>query len=98
MYRHLEHRLSQRVRECLERRYPGVTLPSIVIEPPPKVELGDFAIPLFPFAKPLRSSPLKIAEAIRTDIGVTEGIAGMRPRRPLAEFARQRAAPETCPP
>ncbi len=78
MYRYLEHRLAQRVRECLERRHPGVALPSIVIEQPPKVELGDFAIPIFPFAKPLRSAPLKIAEAIRTEIGPIEGIAEMQ--------------------
>jgi arginyl-tRNA synthetase len=66
------------VRECLERRYPGVSLPTVVIEQPPKVELGDFAIPMFPFAKPLRSAPLKIAETIRSEIGVMEGIAEMQ--------------------
>ena len=78
MYRHLEHCLAQRVRECLARRYPGVTLPAVVIEQPPKVELGDFAIPIFPFAKPLRSAPMKIAEAIRAEIGSIEGIAEMQ--------------------
>ena len=78
MYRHLEHRLAQRVLECLEKRHPGVLIPPVVIEQPPKVELGDFAIPIFPFAKPLRSAPLKIAEAIRTDIGTIEGIAEMQ--------------------
>ena len=78
MYRHLEHRLAERVRQCLERKYPGVPLPNVVIEQPPKVELGDFAIPVFPFAKPLRSAPLKIAEAIRSEIGPVEGIAEMQ--------------------
>ena len=78
MYRHLEHRLAQRIVEFLRRRYPDATLPSVVIEQPPKVELGDFAIPLFPFAKPLRTAPLKIAEAIRAEIGTIEGIAEMR--------------------
>ncbi len=78
MYRYLEHNLAQRVRECLQRRYPGPALPSVVIEQPPKVELGDFAIPVFPFAKPLRSAPLKIAEAIRAEIGAVEGIAEMQ--------------------
>jgi arginyl-tRNA synthetase len=78
LYRYLEHRLAQRVLECLERRHPGVPLPAVVIEQPPKVELGDFAIPLFPFAKPLRSSPLKIAEAIRAEIGKLEGIADLQ--------------------
>lgn len=78
MYRHLERRLAQRVLECLQKRNPGVTLPPVVIEQPPKVELGDFAIPLFPFAKPLRSAPLKIAEAIRSEVGPIEGIAELQ--------------------
>ncbi|MGA2347269.1 MAG: arginine--tRNA ligase [Candidatus Sulfotelmatobacter sp.] len=80
MYRHLEHRLAGRVLGCLQRRYPEATLPRVVVEQPPKVELGDFAIPMFPFAKPLRSSPLKIAEMIRAEIGAgdIEGIAEMQ--------------------
>jgi arginyl-tRNA synthetase len=78
LYLHLEHRLAQRVLECLQRRFPGVALPGVVVEQPPKVELGDFAIPIFPFAKPLRSAPLKIAEAIRAEIGLIEGIAEMQ--------------------
>ena len=78
MYRHLEQRLAQRVLECLQHRYPGTTLPGVVVEQPPKVELGDFAIPIFPFAKPLRSAPLKIAEAIRAEAGAIEGIAEMQ--------------------
>ena len=78
MYRDLEHRLAQRVQECLERRHPGVALPPVIIEQPPKVELGDFAIPIFPFARPLRSAPLKIAEAIRAEIGAIEGIAELQ--------------------
>ena len=78
MYRYLEHRLAQRVLECLQRKYPGAALPGVVVEQPPKVELGDFAIPIFPFAKPLRSAPLKIAEAIKAEIGSIEGIAEMQ--------------------
>ena len=77
MYRYLEHLLAQRVLECLTRRHPGVTLPRVVIEQPPRVDLGDFAIPMFPFAKPLRSAPLKIAEAIRAEVGEIQGVAGM---------------------
>ena len=78
MYRHLERRLAHHILESLRRRHPGIALPNVVIEQPPKVELGDFAIPTFPFAKPLRSAPLKIAEAIRADAGSIEGIAEMQ--------------------
>jgi arginyl-tRNA synthetase len=78
LYRHLEHRLAQRLVEFLRQRHPGVALPDAVIEQPPKVELGDFAVPMFTFSKPLRSAPLKIAEAIRAEIGPIEGIVEMQ--------------------
>ena len=78
MYRYLEHRVARRITEFLVHRYPGVGLPNVVIEPPPRVELGEFAIPIFPFAKPLRSAPLRIAETIRAEIGAIEGIAEMQ--------------------
>src|SRR5258708_990013 len=78
LYRHLEHRLARSIAEFLHQHYPGTTLPEVVIEQPPKVALGDFATPLFPLAKPLRTAPLKIAEAIRAEIGPIEGIAGMQ--------------------
>jgi arginyl-tRNA synthetase len=78
LYRYLEQRLAGRLLEFLKLHYPGVNLPKVVIEPPPKVELGDFAIPVFPFAKPLRTAPLKIAEAIRAGVGPIEGIAEMK--------------------
>jgi len=78
LYRHLERRLAQKLLECLRRRRPGATLPNIVIEQPPNVQLGDYAIPTFPFAKSLRSAPLKIAEEIRSEAGPIEGIAEMQ--------------------
>jgi len=78
LYRHLEQRLAQSIARFLAESYPGTSLPRVVIEQPPKVELGDFAIPTFPFAKPLRTAPLKIAEAIRAGIGSVEGIAELQ--------------------
>jgi arginyl-tRNA synthetase len=78
LYRQLEKRLAQRILEFLRDRYAGIRLPKVVIEQPPKVELGDFAIPVFPFAKALRQAPLKIAEALRDGIGPIEGIAEMQ--------------------
>jgi arginyl-tRNA synthetase len=78
LYRYLEDRLARRIVEFLRGRYPDAALPKVVIEQPPKVELGEFAIPVFPFAKPLRTAPLKIAEAIRAELGTTEGIAELQ--------------------
>jgi arginyl-tRNA synthetase len=73
VYRNLEHRLAHHVREYLLRAY-GVELPKIVIEQPPRVELGEYALPLaFELAKKLRKPPRKIAEEIVSGIGPIEG-------------------------
>jgi arginyl-tRNA synthetase len=73
LYRHLERRLAQQIREFLHRSY-GVDLPKIVIEQPPRVELGEYALPLaFELAKKLRKPPRKIAEEIVAGIGPIDG-------------------------
>src|SRR5580698_10613749 len=73
LYRHLERRLAQQIREFLHRSY-GLDLPKIVIEQPPRVELGEYALPLaFELAKKLRKPPRKIAEEIVAGIGPIEG-------------------------
>jgi arginyl-tRNA synthetase len=73
LYRHLERRLVQHVRDFLRRSY-SLDLPRIVVEQPPKVELGEYALPLaFELAKKLRKSPRKIAEEIVSGIGPIEG-------------------------
>ena len=73
MYRHLEIRLAQRMRDFLQSAY-GVDLARIVIEQPPRVELGEYALPLaFELAKKLRKAPRKIAEEIVGGIGAVEG-------------------------
>ncbi|MFQ3547265.1 MAG: arginine--tRNA ligase [Termitinemataceae bacterium] len=40
------------------------TSDGVVVEVPPKPELGDFGIPLFPFAKVLKKGPPQIAQAL----------------------------------
>ena len=73
MYRDLERRLSQHIRDFLRRNY-GVELERIVIEQPPNVQFGEFASPLaFELAKKLRKAPRKIAEEIVHGIGSVEG-------------------------
>ncbi len=73
MYRHLERRLAQHVREFLRRTY-DLDLPKIVIEQPPKVEFGEYALPLaFELAKKLRKAPRKIAEEIVNGLGPIPG-------------------------
>jgi arginyl-tRNA synthetase len=75
LYRQLEHRLGQHIREFVHRQY-GLDLEKIVIEQPPRVELGEYAMPLaFELAKKLRKAPRKIAEEIVSDIGSINGFA-----------------------
>jgi arginyl-tRNA synthetase len=56
------------------RRQYGLDLEKIVIEQPPKVDFGEYALPLaFDLAKKLRKAPRKIAEEISAGIGPIEG-------------------------
>jgi arginyl-tRNA synthetase len=73
LYRHLQCVLAQHVREFLRRTY-DVDLSNIVIEQPPKVEMGEYALPLaFELAKKLRKAPRKIAEEIVNGIDEVPG-------------------------
>jgi len=73
LYRHLERRLNESVRGFLQRAY-GLDLPSIVIEQPPKIEFGEYALPIaFELARKLRKAPRKIAEEIVAAIGPVPG-------------------------
>jgi arginyl-tRNA synthetase len=73
LYRYLERRLADALREFLRRRY-GLEVETVVIEQPPKVELGEYALPLaFDLAKKLRKAPRKIADEIVAGLGPVEG-------------------------
>lgn len=73
MYSQLQRRLVERVRDFLRRQY-DIELNGIVVEQPPKVEMGEYALPLsFELAKKLRKAPRKIAEEIVSGIGEIEG-------------------------
>ena len=74
MYRYLERRLTDSVREFLRRTYQ-VEVSNIVVEQPPKIEFGEFALPVaFELARKLRKAPRKIAEEIVGGIGPVEGV------------------------
>ena len=65
------------MRAFLRRQY-DLDLPSLVIEQPPRVELGEYALPLaFELAKKLRKPPRKIAEEIVAGIGPIDGFEGL---------------------
>ncbi len=73
MYLEKQKLLATRVREFLRDKYQ-LELANIVIEQPPKVELGEFALPFsFELAKRLRKPPRKIAEEIVAEFPPPEG-------------------------
>ena len=73
MYRHLECRLNEALHAFLQSTY-GLDFPNLVIEQPPKVEFGEYALPIaFELARKLRKAPRKIAEEIIAGIGTVPG-------------------------
>jgi len=73
LYRYLERRLVEHLREFLSRTY-DLDSANIVVEQPPKIELGEYALPLaFELARKLRKAPRKIAEEIVAGVGAVPG-------------------------
>jgi arginyl-tRNA synthetase len=71
----LERRLSESVRSFLQRAY-SLDDVRIVIEQPPKIEFGEYALPVaFELARKLRKAPRKIAEEIIAGIGAVPGFS-----------------------
>ena len=46
----------------------GIDPDLVVMETPPRPDLGDMAVPLFPFAKLFKSPPAKIGEELRAEL------------------------------
>jgi arginyl-tRNA synthetase len=73
LYRDLERRLVAHLREFLRRTY-DLEIPNIVVEQPPKIEFGEYALPIaFDLARKLRKAPRKIAEEIVAGVGAIPG-------------------------
>src|ERR1051325_683658 len=73
MYRALQILLIERLREYL--RAQNVAEVPIVVEQPPTVAMGEYAVPVFPLAKVLRKPPKKIAEEIAAGLGSVPGFS-----------------------
>ena len=73
MYRYLERRLVGHLREFLRRNY-DLEIANIVVEQPPKIEFGEYALPIaFELARKLRKAPRKIAEEVVNGVGAIPG-------------------------
>ncbi|MFI5056840.1 MAG: arginine--tRNA ligase [Candidatus Acidiferrales bacterium] len=74
MYQTLTSRLRGALEAHIREKY-GVELP-VVLERPPKIELGEAASPVcFELAKRLKRAPRQIAQEIATSLGKVEGVA-----------------------
>lgn len=61
----LKARVSHRLATAARALAPeGTDLPALELSPPPRVDLGDFAVPCFPLARSLRRPPPAIAQAL----------------------------------
>jgi arginyl-tRNA synthetase len=73
MYLEQQKKLAKHMRAFLREKY-NVDLANIVIDQPPSVEMGEFALPLsFELAKRLRKAPRKIAEEIVAEFPLPGG-------------------------
>ncbi len=73
----------------------GEASSQLIMERPPKVELGDIAFPMFPFAKLLRQGPPQIAAAVAarlTETGLPGGIASVAGAGPYLNASYDRVA------
>lgn len=50
---------------------------SVVVETPPKPELGDLGFPMFPYAKLFRSSPAQVAQGLASHIAADPEASGL---------------------
>ncbi len=76
MYRTFRQSLFTQIDRVLRDKFQ-VKLPRLTVEEPPKVEMGDYALPLaFELARTLRKAPRKIAEEIVAAIGHVPGFTG----------------------
>ncbi len=77
MYRTFQQRLATQMAAFLRAKY-DLELPQLVVEQPPRVELGEYALPLcFELAKKLRRAPKQIAQEIVEGIGPVAGFEKM---------------------
>jgi arginyl-tRNA synthetase len=102
LYLYFQQLLADRVRTLLRSKYQ-LELANVVIEQPPKIALGEFALPLaFELAKKLRKPPRKAAEDVVAELGAVPGfksfeIAGagyINARLNRGEFVRRMLTPD----
>ena len=80
MYRTIQKSLEAHIQALVRARY-DITLPFLAIEQPPRIEFGEFALPLaFELAKRLRKAPRVIAQELEQALAesLPPGIASVQ--------------------
>jgi len=73
LYLHFQQVLAEHVRALLREKYQ-LELSNVVVEQPPKIAMGEFALPLaFDLAKRFRKPPRKAAEEVVAALGSVPG-------------------------
>jgi arginyl-tRNA synthetase len=76
VYLKLQKVLLERLRAALREKYQ-IEDSNLVIEQPPDIKFGEYALPLaFELARRLKKAPKKIAEDLVLELGYVEGFAG----------------------
>ncbi len=77
MYKTLQEQLQRRVAAVLKERY-DLELASFPVELPPKIEMGEMALPLaFELARRLKKAPRAIATELQPALADTPGVAAV---------------------
>jgi arginyl-tRNA synthetase len=77
MYKTLQQQLQAKIATVLRERYE-VELAQLAVELPPKIELGEMALPVaFELAKRLKKAPRAIAQELEAELAALSGVAGV---------------------
>ena len=77
MYRTLQLAIQKQIQTVVGDRY-GVDLSSLVVELPPRIDLGEMALPIaFELAKRLRKAPRAIALELQAELAAVEGVSSV---------------------
>jgi arginyl-tRNA synthetase len=66
-------RLAAALKDMAAKRGGEITQDMVVLETPPRPDLGDLAVPLFPFAKLFKAAPQKIGEELAAALQAASG-------------------------
>jgi len=75
LYRILQQSVLERIRKVITEKY-GVELAAVAVEQPPKIALGELALPVaFELAKRLKKAPRAIAAELQAELAGLPGVA-----------------------